>query len=182
MFYSALQHLTTFHTVFRTIFRAIFRTMFFMLTCSGVLFIAACGGNSDDSYNKKTAEQLAALAELQKNQKKWENSARSSYEYSILISCFCIYTEKGELRVTVVDGEITEAYSTRSAEYLSENELEHIMTIDEAFGYIAVEILEAHSSFDVAYDEELGYPTAIRVDVESQAQDAGITYLFSDVM
>ncbi len=147
-----------------------------------IAFIAmtlnACSGDSNGNVSQSDLQKI--LVELQQNKTKWESNNLTSYEYNFNLACYCAVV--GDMHVTVYEGTATEAFYLDNSEYLSDAELLSILTVDEAFDKIEYYVSLNPRMLNVTFDETLGYPEVIDVDIDEGVADDEIVYTFSAVM
>lgn len=140
------------------------------------LYFSACNGN-----NKilEVIEENAKLQQLEQNQQLWDNQNINSYQITSQTICFC--PSPNEMVITVEEENISEAFYTISGEYLTAQELEYVLTINQHFEIIRDAINQEAFSLDVTYEPTFGYPTEISIDYIEMTVDDEITYLLSSL-
>ena len=146
---------------------------FLLMAIIGICLMMGC----HDS-NKSDSSRVKEQAALDSNISLWGSANVSNYQYTYKAVCFCQIVE--DIIVSVVDGEVSEAYYLSSGVYLSEQERNDTYTIDELFVVIQDAIDAKVEKLDVTYNSSSGYPEYISIDYDKMIADDEITYLVKD--
>lgn len=140
-------------------------TLLFLLA---LLFLAGCSLVDNDDNPSRMALEL--------NRSQWRAQGFSSYQYDLLISCFCQYV--GPVRV-LVRGDSVHAltpHDTADVPFTPEDLApDYALTIDDLFDIVGKALGQA-DELEVDYDAALGYPTRISIDWDDRAVDDEIAY------
>jgi hypothetical protein len=105
---------------------------------------------------------------LARHRHRWERLGITSYRITLAYGCFCEFGDGRPIKVHVVDGRIIEAASR--GEPMRLRALRGFpATVEHLFDYVAAS--QQADNLDVKYDKELGYPIAIHVDSNVNADD-----------
>lgn len=111
---------------------------------------------------------VAALEDLGDARLRWEAAALDTYRYTYTRACECGLETRGPNRVLVRDGVVDEVVAADTGEPVDVVE----PAIDELFDRIEASIL-AGEQVSVTYDEALGHPVSVALDIEAMAVDGG---------
>lgn len=123
-----------------------------------------------------------AIDEHVGNEKKWVALGFSSYRYTIQKSCFCSPEYLRITQVSVVNGEIVSASYLDSDDKVPVKVVESLLTMPEWFEKILGAIKNKQGSIEVRYDNQLGYPASIEIDMHKRRADDELSVLISDVV
>jgi hypothetical protein len=137
-------------------------------------FLAGCGGDDDDGEDEAVDVDPAGIedpriTDLNDHREQWDEAKPPSYQFTVARVCFCPVEFSQPRVVTVRDGQ---PVSVEPAP-LAEGDVPR--TMDELFDVIEQAIGEA-DAVNVEYDDELGYPVRVDVDVIEEAIDDEQTY------
>lgn len=107
--------------------------------------------------------------------------ASAHYAYTLSVSCFCV-DAGAPVRITVVDGEVTDAVYTKDGRGVDEGTQApdyRRLTIEEIIA--AANDTEA-ASVEVEWPQGQDYPSSVYVDQDEQMMDEEIGYAVSDVV
>lgn len=107
--------------------------------------------------------------------------APADYAYTLSVSCFCV-DAGAPVRITVVDGEVTDAVYTKDGRGVDEGTQApdyRRLTIEEIIA--AANDTEA-ASVEVEWPQGQDYPSSVYVDQDEQMMDEEIGYAVSDVV
>jgi hypothetical protein len=105
--------------------------------------------------------------ELLEQRATWDGLAIEDYSYTLTRTCFCPTTVVAPVRITVVDGVVTNAvyaaggYDVVPGEPVGPDS--EVLTIDELFDRAEVAIADAEE-VELEYDATRGFPTVIDID------------------
>ncbi|MDW3095049.1 MAG: DUF6174 domain-containing protein [Gammaproteobacteria bacterium] len=117
-----------------------------------------------------------------KNKEKWDALNFSSYIYTIKKSCFCSPEYMKMTQVSVVNGEVVSALYLNSDEKVPDKVIDSFLTISEWFDKISSVANNENSTIDVQYDNKLGYPVSIKIDMHKRRADDEMSVFFYDVV
>jgi Family of unknown function (DUF6174) len=101
----------------------------------------------------------------------WRHQKIYSYRYTLSNSCFCITEARGPVVIEVRDGRTTSITSAQTGEPVNPDFFRKYNTIPRLFNLIRHAIAGGASNLTVQYDQQLGYPTQINIDYDSQIAD-----------
>jgi hypothetical protein len=143
--------------------------------------ISACDDSGDSNEtSSSTVDRVAAQQALDANIALWQRSSMASYQYTYLQQCFCPL--RGDIVVTVVNGQVTEAFRLRDGTYLSAQEIGGVFPIEGLFNKIQESINRNVYSLKVTYNATLGYPESIAIDQDARLVDDEVTYTVRDLL
>ncbi len=141
----------------------------FLLGLCLVPLTAACSTEEDERL-----DDLAAARSL------WIANAPGAYDFNYLRSCFC--PDVFPARVYVVDGVVTLVRNLETSTPLPEERNDDFPTVDQLFNELDALIrLEPHQ-LEVRYDQQLGYPSFVSVDIEERMVDEEFSYTVDDLV
>lgn len=120
-----------------------------------VALVVACSGGTEG--------ELAAAED------RWAASRVSNYDLEVRLTCLCPPDVAGPFDVTVSDGEIVDiSYEGEQIEPTGGTPT-MAFTVEGLFGIVQDNL--AADALTVTYDDELGYPTRIDIDEDSDVVD-----------
>lgn len=140
-------------------------TVAFLLFCA--LYLSACGGDSP----MEEPQQNPELDRLNEARLLWASFGIENYRLDIERTCFCVPDE--DETTTVVNGDTITVVSSNQdviADHWSE------LSVVTLFDQIEEAITDADSAVEVQYNEQFGYPEAIRFDWLVGAVDDEVSY------
>ncbi len=140
-----------------------------------IALIAISGCNGSVNKNQMTGE-------LNTNRALWQSMNLDTYSYITVKSCFCPPPSNQKIKITVVDGTITEAQYDANEEMLGRAELQNLLTIPQWFDKVDSLInTEQPDELKVTYNSQYGYPESISVDYIKMAIDDEVGYSNSEL-
>ena len=109
------------------------------------------------------------LGDLDEARQRWADTGSANYQYSFQRSCFCVDTQP--VRITVVNGSITEVLNLDTNEMVDSSRFQFYFTIDDFFDCIQESLDRGADEFTAMYDEVFGYPLDVDIDFIKQAVD-----------
>jgi hypothetical protein len=109
-------------------------------------------------------------------QAQWESQGIESYAYDLQVSCFCIIDLVRPVHIVVENGEVS------SITYLDDGTpadaalFNGFATIDQLYENLAANEALDPVKFDVTYDETLGVPLSVDVDVSEMMADEELRF------
>jgi hypothetical protein len=134
--------------------------------------LAGCGGGDDDDEAvdvDPAGIEDPRLTDVNDHREQWDEAAPPSYQFTVARVCFCPVEFTQPRVVTVRDGQPVSVEPPP----LAEGDVP--ATMDEMFDIIEQAIGEA-DEVNVEYDDELGYPVRVEIDVMAEAIDDEQTY------
>ncbi len=130
---------------------------------------------SDNQGEEASREENPLYTALKSNRQLWQAGSHPDYVYVLSEECACNEEAKKDISVNVADGQVASAFFLPNGDILSAGQLSELRTLDQWFDYI-VEIIPRADSLTVEYDETLGYPSLIVVDMTLDGNDDEVTY------
>ncbi|HEY7773005.1 MAG TPA: DUF6174 domain-containing protein [Marinagarivorans sp.] len=135
-------------------------------------------GAIDDeySYSINNFQPLEpALAQLLKQQKHWQDADISAYTMELNISCFC--SLGGIVNVVIEEGEAVSGQYVAEDRALNAEELGSFpATVQQLFATAEQALRADELTVEMAYDEDLGYPTEVKMSLGPDVQDGPASY------
>lgn len=116
----------------------------------------------------------AAAERLAEARSRWESAMVAAYVYTYQLFCECDEATAGPNTVAVTDGEVVAVRRADPGQFVGPDPQLPGWTVEQLFADIAASI-ERGEQVDVDFDPELGYPTTIRLDLESIPVDGGFS-------
>jgi hypothetical protein len=146
--------------------------------------LTACGTDSDDTATDPAGTPSTSATPTPEDPPTvgtYPSFEPDDYAFTLDVSCFCAGAGT-PIRVTVVDGEVTEAVYAANGRGVKKG--------DEADGRMAVtidEVIDAANdteaaSVEVTWPEGQDYPSSVNVDQDERMADEEIGYGVSDVV
>ena len=107
--------------------------------------------------------------DLEAAEDRWAASEVSSYDLEVRLTCFCPPDVAGPFDITVSNHEIAEVWYEGAVIEPTDATPTMAFTVEGLFGIVR-ENLSA-DALSVTYDDELGYPTLIDIDQDSNEVD-----------
>jgi hypothetical protein len=124
---------------------------------------AVIGCSSTTPSEVQQARLTAAIA-------RWASNGRPDYELQLAWSCGeCLPEWSHLLRITVQDGQVTEAFDVTANQTIAPNE--RTLTVVQLFAYIQQALDDRVYLLSTEYDQTLGYPISVSVDRDANAVD-----------
>jgi uncharacterized protein DUF6174 len=133
-------------------------------------------------YSSKKDPLDGERRKLSENRSLWNQQNIEDYQFNFHQSCFCGPDITREKTIVVSGNTISEAFYIDTSEYLTEEELDRLMTIDERYEYIENKIDETPDQLEVIYNPEYGYPEEIHIDHYREAIDDEVSFYISELM
>jgi hypothetical protein len=108
------------------------------------------------------------LDEVARQRAIWTQAGIGTYRLTLLFGCQCGLGGGQPVEVTVVDGQISAA-NVGGRPLSADERTGYPMTVDELFDY--ADRNASAGKLELAYDDHLGYPTALGVDPDLAARD-----------
>jgi hypothetical protein len=116
--------------------------------------------------------------ELDTNMALWNKTSSEDYDYSLLLSCFCVPAATLPKRIQVRGGEIESIYDLKSG-LASKNYFYN--TLEAQFEEIQDAIEERWYIVSTSYNDTMGYPSSVFFDVHPGLSDDERSSVISDV-
>lgn len=149
--------------------------LFFLL-----LVVSACSGSDTSEFDVDSPDELSPEQQsLNHNRQRWSQSNVSSYQFVDKRFCYCLPEQ--DIVVTILNGQVDNAFFTPSGSYLTENRIDQLLTVDDYFDLIQEAIDSQVASLEVTYDAMLGYPLSIYIDRDERLADEEVRYTLSEL-
>ena len=127
--------------------------------------VLACLGMACDATSLEPHIDLAAA------QSRWEASGVTSYDFDLRVSCFCGPTAVGPVTISIRDGQFTGAVSIDNGAPVDSLYFQGFLTIDRVFATLHGVLDAGPAAFTASYDADLGFPTHVSYDGDTQIAD-----------
>lgn len=135
--------------------------------------LVACGGDSSPTSNHTAATIDRATAAST-----WQLHEIDSYQATLARECFCL--PRGEIVLTVQNGQLVDSLVVEENRGLTPEELEFIpSTVEQLFDLVTASEA-AGDTVAVEYDSTYGYPSRVAINEEALAADGGVIYYLSE--
>ena len=141
----------------------------FLLGLCLVPLVAACSSEEDERL-----DDLAAA------RSQWIADAPGTYDFTYLRSCFC--PDVFPARVRVDAGVVTLVVDQESSTALPTERNDDFPTVDQLFNELEELIRLEPFHLEVRYDQQLGYPSYVGVDIEERMVDEEFSYTVEDLV
>jgi hypothetical protein len=119
---------------------------------------------SEESANSNSGQ-------LKINQRLWNEQNIVNYRYTLTRSCFCTDEARGPVVIEVRNGRTASVTSVATGQSVNPEFFQKYDTIPRLFDLIRDALAKKASSLTVQYNSQLGYPTQINIDYDSQIAD-----------
>lgn len=119
------------------------------------------------------------LGELGEAMARWAAVGPDSYQYAVAQLCFCGFV--GPVRVTVVNGVVTNRVVVETGEPLEEFLADGYPNVEGLFAIIADAIARDPAELEVTYDADTGVPLDFWIDYSRNIADEELGYSVSEV-
>ena len=116
--------------------------------------------------------------ELSTAMEKWDNKNFNNYEYSLDVSCYCIYD--GPNNIEIKNNDLFKVNGESVTLEQLQNEYWDVKTIEELFNIIDSKLEDDPFSYSLQFDENYGYPIDIYFDMDEMIADEEIGYTISN--
>lgn len=130
-----------------------------------------CGDGPIQPTTQEEPEASVEQRTLSENRRRFEEGVGSSYTYEFQRICFCPEDIRLNVRVTVEGGARTSVESVEDGSPVPSARWSEFLTINEIFDDIQTALDEGAASVQVEYDEALGYPRDVFIDVDQLIAD-----------
>jgi len=113
---------------------------------------------------------------------KWEARAPAVYTYIVSRGCFCPVEAIGPVTVSVRNGVVESLQYTQTGANVPQQFRSSFPTVEGLFAQIDSARSKRAARLDVMYDDILGYPTRIDVDLRTNIADEEYTYVASNLV
>lgn len=118
--------------------------------------------------------------DLTVNKQIWESHRWNEYRFIVQRQCFCYVNYTREMMVHVSEGKVVTAKYTDTQVEVSADILSGIYTIDKWFEVIDHAYSRQADKLQVQFDQQVGYPLKIEIDLrENRADDEEVVLISS---
>ena len=128
----------------------------------GLCLSAACGGPADPSDE----QQL-----LNENRGRFSSMVGASYAYDYSNVCFCLVDTTRPVRVVVRDRQVVSVTSIDDGAPVPRERWGDYLTVEQIFDAIQEAFDQNAASVRAVYDERLGYPRDVFIDLDERLAD-----------
>ena len=124
-----------------------------------------------------------AQPQITQHRDQWAKNMPTHYQFDVGVMCFCTELVRRPVTFEVKDGvavSMRYADGTEVPAELKEVFAKHD-TIDKVFGILQSAATRNAAEIKVTYDDALGYPTEVAIDMDRQMVDEEISYLIANV-
>jgi hypothetical protein len=111
------------------------------------------------------------IKQYRTNYRLWNRQKISNYRYTLSRSCFCIPDARGPVVVEVRNGKTVSVKLVETGKPVNPELFQKYDTVPKLFELIRNAIAKKVSRLDVEYNPQLGYPTKVNIDYNSQIAD-----------
>lgn len=119
-------------------------------------------------------------SELDSALQTWDVHGPSSYSFTWQKSCFCDAETTAPIRITVENGQITEAIFLETEAPVPAGIRAQLLTVDGLFATVQDAVDRDADSIVVSYDPNAGFPVSIAIDYEVNAADEELSISVRD--
>lgn len=126
--------------------------------------------------------------ELTDNEKLWKDQELDNYDFTLERQCFCPEDWRGPVNIEVRNGNAVSVTYQSDGSVVTEGKFDDVDTIDKLFillnnAYAGKGDFEQKAdSVDVTYDEQMGYPVTLYIDVSQQMADEEQGYTVTNLV
>lgn len=125
----------------------------------------------------------AAQPQITQHREQWANKKPSHYQFEASVMCFCPESVRKPVVFEVKDGMTVSMRYADGSEVPAE--LKEVFakhdSIDKFFGILQSAAAQNAAEIHVSYDDALGYPTEIAIDMDLRMADEEMSYTISNV-
>ena len=116
--------------------------------------------------------------ELSTAMEKWDNKNFNNYEYTLDVSCYCIY--EGPNNIEIKNNVLFRVNGKSVTLEQLQNEYWDVKTIEQLFNIIDSKLEDDPFSYSLQFDKNYGYPIVIYFDMDEMIADEEISYTISN--
>lgn len=126
--------------------------------------------------------------ELTNNEKLWKDQDLENYDFTLERQCFCPEDWRGPVNIEVRGGTAVSVTYQSDGSTVTEEKFENVDTIDKLFTLLNNAFAgkgnfdQKADSVDVTYDEQMGYPVTLYIDVSQQMADEEQGYTITNLV
>ena len=126
--------------------------------------------------------------ELTDNEQLWGDQELENYDFTLERQCFCPEDWRGPVNIEVRNGTAVSVTYLSDGSVVTEGKFDDVDTIDKLFillnnAYAGKgDFKQKADSVDVTYDEQMGYPVTLYIDVSQQMADEEQGYTVTNLV
>ena len=126
--------------------------------------------------------------ELTDNANLWKNQELENYDFTLERHCFCPEDWRGPVNIEVRDGTAVSVTYQSDGTVVTEGKFDNVDTINKLFTLLnnafagKGDFEQKADSVDVTYDEQMGYPVTLYIDVSQQMADEEQGYTVTNLV
>ncbi|MBN2074020.1 MAG: hypothetical protein JW762_00580 [Dehalococcoidales bacterium] len=126
--------------------------------------------------------------ELTDNENLWKDQELENYDFTLERHCFCPEDWRGPVNIKVRNGTSVSVTYLSDGSTVTEGKFENVDTIDKLFTLLnnafagQGDFDQKADSVDVTYDEQMGYPVTLYIDVSQQMADEEQGYTVTNLV
>lgn len=128
-----------------------------------------------------TAPEVEIQDELERAERRWQNSGVTDYRYVVQRSCFCDPKSVGPAEV-VVKGDVVTVFDPATGEPYPEDHAALFPDVEGLFDIVREALADGADDIQVTYSSHWGHPTEIDIDYIRNAMDDELVVTASEVV
>ena len=126
--------------------------------------------------------------ELTDNKNLWEDQDLENYDFTLERQCFCPEDWRGPVNIEVRNGTAVSVTYQSDGTVVTEGKFDDVDTIDKLFTLLnnafagKGDFKQKADSVDVTYDEQMGYPVTLYIDVSQLMADEEQGYTVTNLV
>jgi hypothetical protein len=126
--------------------------------------------------------------ELTDNEKLWKNQELENYDFTLERQCFCPEDWRGPVTIEVRNGTAVSVTYLSDGTNVTEGKFDEVDTIDKLFTLLSNafsgkgDFDQQADSVEVTYDEQMGYPVTLYIDVSQLMADEEQGYTVTNLI
>jgi len=133
--------------------------------------LARCGDGPVEPTVREEPDGSVSQQTLSENRERFNENVGSSYTYEYQNVCFCAPDSRRNVRVSVRDGSRVGVVGIDDGAAIPTEQWDAFLTVAEIFDDVQRAIDEGAASVRVEFDETLGYPRDVYIDVDERIAD-----------
>ena len=110
----------------------------------------------------------------------WEAQELASYRYTLQVGCFCLVEMTRPVVIEVRDGAVASVTYADDGSAADPMLFEQYDSVEDLFAVIGEAEAQNPARLDVTYDEALGVPLSVDIDISEQMADEELTLTVSE--
>lgn len=126
--------------------------------------------------------------ELEENETLWKNQELEDYDFTLERQCFCPEDQRDPVNIEVHNWTAVSVTYISDGTLVTESKFNNVDTIDKLFTLLSNAFLgegdftQNADSVDKTYDENMGYPVTLYIDVSQQMADEEQGYTVTNLV